>query len=262
MGKGQGVNEKEMITKTELDNLVEKYENEDFIKDDPIQFIHNCKDKKDAEIYGFIASSFAFGNRTAFINSLNNIFAICDNDLYRYVVNGDFGNLKGCYYRIYKDYDIIALFEVLHNIYIKEGGLEDIFKNSFKSNRGEKYDHYLSEVVDIIYKYAPNNVGLGFKHMIPRAQNGSAMKKMNMFLRWMVRKSPVDIGIWNFMKPADLYIPLDVHVARQSRNMGLLSRKSNDYQAVRELTGKLKEFCPDDPVKYDFAMFAFGVKSK
>jgi uncharacterized protein (TIGR02757 family) len=81
-----------------------------------------------------------------------------------------------------------------------------------------------------------------------------------MFLRWMVRKSAVDIGIWTFMKPADLFIPLDVHVARQSRIMGLLTRKSNDYQAVRELTFKLKEFCFEDPIKYDFAMFAFGVE--
>ena len=92
-----------MITKKELDILVKKYETKDFIKDDPIQFICNCKDKKDAEIYGFIASSFAFGNRSAFIKSLNNIFNLCDNDLYCYVINGDFGNLKGTYYRIYKD---------------------------------------------------------------------------------------------------------------------------------------------------------------
>ena len=249
-----------MITKTELDKLVEKYETPDFIKDDPIRFIHNCKNKKDAEIYGFIASAFAFGNRAAFIKSLNNIFNLCDNDLYCYIINGDFNNLKGSYYRIYKDYDIIALFKILHCIYTKEGGLEELFKGTFKSDRGEKYDHYLSDVVDIMYKYAPKEIGQGFKHMIPIAQNGSAMKKMNMFLRWMVRKSPVDIGIWNFMKPSELYIPLDVHVARQSRSMGLLTRKSNDYQAAKELTEKLKSLCPEDPVKYDFAMFAFGVE--
>ena len=249
-----------MITKAELDKRVERCETENFIKGDPIQFIHNCKCKKDAEIYGFIASSFAFGNRTAFINSLNKIFCSCGNDLHNYVANGDFGNLKGSYYRIYKDYDIIALFKILHNIYAKEGGLEELFRNSFKADRGEKYDHYLSEVVDIMYKYAPKDIGLGFKHMIPKAQNGSAMKKLNMFLRWMVRKSPVDIGIWDFMKPSDLYIPLDVHVARVSRTMGLLTRKSNDYTAVVELTNRLKEFCPEDPIKYDFAMFAFDVE--
>lgn len=249
-----------MITKTELDNLVKKYENTDFIKDDPIQFIHGCNTKKEAEILGFIASAFAFGNRTAFINSLKNIFNCCDNDICGYIYNGDFNNLKGSFYRIYKDYDIIALFKILHNIYKYEGGLEDLFSNSFITDRGNKYDHYLSNVVNTLYKYAPHNIGIGLNHMIPKAQNGSAMKKMNMFLRWMVRKSSVDIGIWNFMSPADLYIPLDVHVGRQSREMGLLRRKSNDYTAVKELTEKLKEFCPEDPTKYDFAMFAFGVE--
>ena len=148
----------------------------------------------------------------------------------------------------------------MYNIYTKEGGLEELFKSAFRCDRGEKYDHYLSDVVDIMYKYAPNEIGLGFRHMIPKAQNGSAMKKMNMFLRWMVRKSAVDIGLWDFMKPCDLYIPLDVHVARVSRSMGLLKRKSDDYKAAAELTKKLREFCPDDPVKYDFAMFAFGVE--
>ena len=97
--------------------------------------------------------------------------------------------------------------------------------------------------------------------MIPNPSNGGAMKRLNMFLRWMVRKGPVDLGIWEFMQPKDLLIPLDVHVARVSREMGLLSRKSNDFKAVIELTNALKEISPDDPVKYDFAMFAYGVNS-
>ena len=96
--------------------------------------------------------------------------------------------------------------------------------------------------------------------MIPNPNNGGAMKRMCMYLRWMVRKSAVDKGIWTFMKPKDLYIPLDVHVARQSRDMGLLNRKSNDYKATKELTQKLKEFSSEDPIKYDFALFAFGVE--
>ena len=96
--------------------------------------------------------------------------------------------------------------------------------------------------------------------MIPNPQNGGAMKRMNMFLRWMVRKGPVDLGIWSFIRPSELLIPLDVHVARVSREMGLLTRKSNDFKAVIELTNQLKSICPEDPVKYDFAMFGFGVQ--
>jgi uncharacterized protein (TIGR02757 family) len=249
-----------MITKTELDRLAERYENENFIKDDPIQFIHRGKCKEDSELCGFIASLFAYGNRKMFIKVLNEIFNRAGNDLTNYVKNGDFSNLKGIGYRFSKDYDIIPMFEILHKLYTESNGLEELFNYSFMPDRGEKYDHFLKTVVDYFYARAPKGAGQGFYHMIPNPEKGGAMKRMNMFLRWMVRKSPVDIGIWNFMKPADLYIPLDVHVARQSRGMGLLTRKSNDYTAVRELTFKLKEYCFDDPVKYDFAMFGFGVE--
>ena len=250
-----------MITKTELDKLVEKYETPDFIKDDPIQFIYKGKCKQDTELLGFIASAFAFGNRKMFIKTLNKIFTCCDNDLTCYIKNGDFENLKGIYYRLYKDNDIIAMFKVLHKLYTESNGLEELFANSYVADRGDKYDHFLQKVVEYFYQNAPKNIGQGFYHMIPNPINGGAMKKMNMFLRWVIRKSPVDIGIWSFMKPSELYIPLDVHVARQSRDMGLLTRKSNDYNAVKELTENLRKFCPEDPVKYDFAMFAFGVES-
>ena len=249
-----------MITRTELDSLVEKYENEAFIKDDPIQFIHRGNCKEDSELYGFIASLFAYGNRKMFIKVLDEIFSRADNDITNYVKNGDFSNLKGLGYRFSKDYDIIPIFEILHKLYTESNGLEDLFSYTFIPDRGEKYDHFLKKVIDYFYARAPKGAGQGFYHMIPDPQKGGAMKRMNMFLRWMIRESPVDIGIWNFMTPADLYIPLDVHVARQSRAMGLLIRKSNDYNAVRELTFKLKEYCYDDPVKYDFAMFGFGVE--
>ena len=249
-----------MITKSELDKLAEEYETESFIKDDPIQFIYRFKAKEDVELAGFISSLFAYGNRKMFIKKLDDLFLRADNDIANYVKNGDFKNLIGLEYRFSKDYDIIPIFDILNKLYNESKGLEELFSYSF-SPRGEKYDHFLDKIIDYFYARAPKNAGQGFYHMLPNPKNGGAMKRMNMFLRWMIRKSAIDVGIWSFMKPADLYIPLDVHVARQSRAMGLLSRKSNDYQAVKELTLKLKEFSPDDPVKYDFAMFAFGVES-
>ena len=251
-----------MITKSELDNLVKKYETKDFIKEDPVQFIHRYKEKEDIELAGFIASLFAYGNRKMFISKLNDLFNRADNDISNYIKNGDFKNLQGLEYRFSKDYDIIPVFKILNTLYKESKGLEELFSYSFTPDRGEKYDEFLQGVVDYFYARAPKEAKQGFYHMIPNPQNGGAMKRMNMFLRWMVRKSSVDAGIWSFMKPCDLYIPLDVHVARQSREMGLLTRKSNDYQAVRELTFRLKEFCNDDPVKYDFAMFAFSVECK
>ena len=243
-----------MITKQELDNLVLKYETKDFIKDDPIQFPHRGKSKEDIELYGFIASLFAYGNRKMFIAKLNDLFNRADNDITNYIKNGDFSNLKGLEYRFAKDNDIIPVFEILNKLYKESKGLEELFEYAFGQ------ENFLKIVVDYFYSRAPKTAGQGFYHMIPNPDNGGAMKRMNMYLRWMVRKPPVDLGIWNFMKPKDLLIPLDVHVARVSRAMGLLDRKSNDFKAVIELTAKLREFCPEDQVKYDFAMFAFGVE--
>ena len=249
-----------MITKSELDNLAEKYETHDFIKYDPVQFIHRYKSKEDIELAGFIASLFAYGNRKMFIKKLDDLFLRAENDISNYIKNGDFKNLKGLEYRFSKDYDIIPIFQILNSLYTESKGLEELFSYSFTPDRGDKFDKFLDKVVDYFYARAPKEAKQGFYHMIPNPKNGGAMKRMNMFLRWMVRKSVVDKGIWSFMKPGDLYIPLDVHVARQSRKMGLLTRKSNDFRAAKELTQKLKELCPNDPIKYDFAMFAFGVE--
>lgn len=243
-----------MITKTELDKLVEKYETAEFIKDDPIQFIHHGKCKEESELLGFVASLFAYGNRKIFIKKLNEIFSKADGDFTGFVKNWDFSSLQGIEYRFSKENDIIPIFQILSKLYNESNGLEELFDYSFNSG------NFLQTVVDYFYSNAPKTVGQGFYHMIPNPQNGGTMKRMNMFLRWMVRKPPVDLGIWQFMQPKDLLIPLDVHVARVSREMGLLQRKSNDFKAVIELTEKLKEFCPEDPVKYDFAMFAFGVE--
>ena len=271
-----------MITKNELDNLVAKYETVDFIKDDPIQFPHRFKNKEDIELAGFIASLFAYGNRKMFIAKLNDLFNRADNDIANYIKNGDFKNLAGLEYRFSKDYDIIPIFEILHELYSESHGLEELFEYGWSNNETTKIPHpsplprrgndrlrsgecidylkFFQTVIDYFYSRASKTVGQGFYHMLPNPANGGAMKRMNMFLRWMIRKSPVDLGVWNFMQPKDLLIPLDVHVARISRNMGLLNRKSNDFKAVLELTDKLREFSSNDPVKYDFAMFAFGVE--
>ena len=292
-----------MITKYELDDLVEKYETTEFIKNDPIQFPHRFKNKEDIELAGFIASLFAYGNRKMFIAKLNDLFNRADNDIANYVKNGEFENLKDLEYRFSKDYDIIPIFEILYALYKESRGLEELFEYGWNvSGSGQisphpspawlstlnesadsarqnssalcrqsappikggdttfDYPKFFQIIIDYFYSRAPKTVGQGFYHMLPNPANGGAMKRMNMFLRWMIRKSPVDLGIWDFMQPKDLLIPLDVHVARISRNMGLLNRKSNDFKAVIELTTKLREFSPNDPTKYDFAMFAFGVE--
>ena len=117
-------------------------------------------------------------------------------------------------------------------------------------------------VCDYFYSRAPKTAGAGFYFGIPNPAKRGAMKRMWMFLRWMVRKPPVDLGIWNFIPRRELKIPLDTHVARISRELGLIKRNSNDIKAVDELSAVLTEFYPNDPAKYDFALFGYGVNNK
>ncbi len=242
-----------MITKNELDKLVEKYETVDFIKNDPVQFIHKFNSKKDTELAGFIASLLAYGSRKQFIKKLDELFEIAQGEPLNFIQNFDPKSIGDFNYRFGKPNDFISIFLSLKELYNTSDGLEELF------NHGYKQDKMFETVVDYFYSRAAQNVGQGFYHMIPNPHNGGAMKRMCMYLRWMVRKGPVDVGIWKFIKPSELYIPLDVHVGRISRQMGLLTRNANDFKAVVELTNNLKNFCPEDPTKYDFAIFSYGI---
>lgn len=262
-----------------LEELAEKYETVDFIKDDPIQFAHRFKTTEDTEIAAFLASLFAYGNRKVFIKKLNELFEIINNKPLEYVLNFDPKTLKGFNYRFAKDFDIIEVFHILNKLYKEDGGLRALFKYSYaissappegevefqckeralEIREGGNIKQMLQAVTDYFYSNARNEVGQGFYHLIPNPKNGGAMKRMNMFLRWVVRKGPVDLGLWDFIPTSELLIPIDVHVSRISREMGLLTRNSNDFKAVIELTENLKKICPTDPVKFDFAMFGVGV---
>ena len=249
-----------MITNNELDNLVTKYETPDFIKDDPIIFSHKFSSKKDIEIAGFIASLVAYGQRPVFIKKLNTLLLdIAKAEPHNFILNFDPVILGDFNYRFGKPEDFAQIFTIMRELYTKDGGLEELFKFGYEKGKPERL---FQTVTDYFYSRADENAGQGFYFMIPNPAKGGAMKRMSMFLRWMVRKGPVDFGIWDFMPPSELLIPLDVHVARISREMGLLTRKQNDFKAVIELTNNLKKFDPQDPVKYDFAMFGFGVNNK
>ncbi|MDR1168997.1 MAG: TIGR02757 family protein [Heliobacteriaceae bacterium] len=248
-----------MITKTELDKLAAQFEVKDFIKDDPIQFPHRFKDKKDIEIAGFIASLLAYGNRKIFIRKLDELFGIMEHEPHNFILSFDPESLGGFNYRFGKEADFAEIFRIMRSLYTGGGGLEELFGHTFSGENRCCNDVMLKTVVDYFYSRVNGKAGHGFYHMIPNPENGGAMKRMNMYLRWMIRKGPVDLGIWNFMPASELLIPLDVHVARISREMGILTGKSNNMKAVIELTQNLKKFDPQDPVKYDFAMFGRGV---
>lgn len=248
-----------MIAKTEIDQLVEKYETTDFIKDDPIQFPHRFVEKKDIEIAGFIASLVAYGQRKVFIKKLSSLFEIAQNEPLNFILNFEPKILGDFNYRFGKPDDFAQIFSVMRSLYEKEGGLEELFKYGYNNPVGE---NMFVPITDYFYSNVINNEAQGVRFMIPDARKGSAMKRMCMFLRWMVRKGPVDFGIWDFMPASDLLIPLDTHVARLSREMGFLTRNANDFKSVLEITENLRKFDSTDPTKYDFAMFGFGVSEK
>lgn len=246
-----------MITKTELDKLVEKYENPDFINSDPVQFIHKTGDKKDIEIAGFIAALFAFGSRKVFIKKLNTLFSIMQGKPLDFILGGNYNLLTDFDYRFAKPEDVKAILSVLKKLYSTSNGLSELFEYGYKIDNSILSS--LTAVTDYFYANNPN-ITPGFSFMLAQPRKGGAMKRLNMFLRWMVRKPPVDLALWNFIKPSELLIPLDVHVGNVSRKMGLLSRNANDFKSVLSLTDKLREYDAEDPVKYDFAMFGAGVE--
>lgn len=242
-----------MITKEELNELVKNYENKDFIKDDPIQIPHRFESEEDITISAFVTSCFAYGNRKVFIQKLNDLFEMIDNKPHHFVLNFEPEKLQNFNYRFSKECDVISFFAKLHGLYTSGKNLKTLFQENYNSD----IQTMMQAVCD--YFYCNCDLTQGYCHLIPNPQKGCAMKRMNMFLRWMVRKPPVDFGIWKFIPQSELLIPFDTHVARMSRELGLLDRNSNDFKAVQELTNKLKQFDKDDPIKYDFALFGYGV---
>ena len=237
--------------KNKLNLLTKKYETKDFIKSDPIQFPHRFKDKQDIEISAFISALFAFGRREQFIKKLEYIFSL-NNSPSELIKDFKKYNLDNFLYRFIKDIDLIELLRLLNKLYfIDKSSLEELFnsKNKFTTVTNYFYSNSI----------CPNNTGFCF--MFAKPENNSALKRLNMFLRWMVRDGIVDFGIWKSIKKSELLIPLDTHVARISRHFNLLNRKQNDFKAALELSEKLKEFDPNDPIKYDFALFGLGIEN-
>lgn len=250
------------MLKTKLDEYIEEYETIDFIKDDPVQFIHRFSDKDDVEIAGFIASMFAYGKREVFISKLNYIFELMNNKPVEYVKSFDFknNNIHNCDYRFSKDCDLIQILKILNKLYSENETLESLFKYGYEQK--QEIWNMFQIVVDYFYSNVDLKVTKGFYHLLPNPAKKSALKRLNMLLRWFVRKSSVDIGIWDFIPTSKLLIPLDTHVAKISRKLGLLTRNDNGYESVIELTNNLKKLDNLDPIKYDFALFGYGVNNK
>jgi uncharacterized protein (TIGR02757 family) len=245
-----------------LDAKVAEYNNPDFIPGDPISIPHQFSKKEDIEISGFLAATISWGTRTSIVKNANQLIKLMEmapSDFLSNASNQEYGRFQSFIHRTFQADDCLFFLQALKRIYRDYGGMEAVFGQGLRQADSVEaaISHFRSVMLQM--PHLPRSV----KHIADPAK-GSSAKRINMFLRWMVRKDNhgVDFGIWKELHPADLMCPLDVHSGRNARKLGLLSRKQDDWKAVVELTENLRKFDPADPVKYDFALFGSGVFEK
>lgn len=239
-----------------LDEKVDKYNQRSyFFKDDPISLPNQFTNKEDIEIIGFLVATIAWGKRQMIIKNGQTLIDIMGNQPHQFILNAKLSDLQYLKF-VHRTFNIIDLsyfIKSLQSIYKQERSLESLFSQQ-QGPMAEKIAHFRAEFLS----FSPEK--RTEKHVSNPLKNSSA-KRINMYLRWMVRKDhrKVDFGIWNSISPSELYCPLDVHTGNVARKLGLITRKANDWKALEELMGHLRHFDPVDPVKYDFALFGLGV---
>jgi uncharacterized protein (TIGR02757 family) len=244
-----------------LDFKVEQYNTPQFIESDPIQIPHLFSRKEDIEISGFLTAIISWGNRKSILKNANSMMDLLDRAPYQFVMQhseNDLERLETFVHRTFNGRDLTYFVKAIRHIYHDYGGLENIFSNNSTENSLQPAIHeFKSKFFELPHEQRTE------KHISDPLKN-SAAKRINMFLRWMVRndKTGVDFGIWNKISPAQLSCPLDVHSGNVARKLGLLKRKQNDAKALAELDNSLRKLDPQDPVKYDFALFGLGVFEK
>lgn len=247
-----------------LDRKVLEFNQPQFIINDPISVPHRFSVMQDREIAGFFAAIFSWGNRKTIINKANELMQLMDNAPYAFCLNhteADRKKLLHFKHRTFNSTDLLYFLDFLQHHYKTNKSLESAFAAGIS-----KQDTTIENGLKEFYRYffsLEHVPARTIKHISTPARK-STCKRLNMFLRWMVRKDHkgVDFGIWKNIKTSQLVIPVDVHVARVSRSLGLISRKQTDWQTALELTETLKQLDPKDPVKYDFALFALGANER
>tara|TARA_B110000881_G_C18556429_1_gene507212 strand:+ start:904 stop:1668 length:765 start_codon:yes stop_codon:yes gene_type:complete len=244
-----------------LDLKANHYQSQDFISADPIQIPHRFTKKEDVEIAGFLAATIAWGNRTSIIKNANEMMKLMDEAPFDFIVNHQISDLDvfdGFVHRTFNATDLKYFIQAIKNLYVNKGGLEFcITQHVSKMPLQTALHHFKKDFFELPHELRTE------KHLADPLK-GSAAKRINMYLRWMVRPntSGVDFGLWKSMHPRNLSCPLDVHSGTVARKLGILNRKQNDAKAVLELDKQLRIMDSEDPVKYDFALFGLGAFEK
>ncbi len=235
------------------------------ISPDPLEVLHRYSNPEDVEIIGLLSSIFAYGNVNLILRILDNLGTLVGKHPYDFVKNFDYGKdnklFRGIRYRFYTESDIANLFRLLNRAVTEFETLENLFMNGFNQN-----DENVKAGIDKFSEWFIANCAKlkcytnGIRSMFTMPEKGSAAKRFNLFLRWMVRADELDFGLWKNVKKSQLVIPVDVHIARISKQLGLTSRKNVTWNMAEEITTNLKKFDSSDPVKYDFALCHIGMR--
>ncbi len=235
------------------------------IEPDPLQFPHLFKEEKDIEVMAFIASVFAYGNVKQIINSLNKFLLVCDNKPFDFIKNYSINKSQlnnSFIHRFYTSKDINQLCHLLSLSYQEFGSLKKFFLSGYHQD-DMNVKNAITYFSNFFLQKAQNEFGIlsrGLKFMFPLPEKGSACKRMNLFLRWMVRRDELDFGSWQEIPTSKLIIPVDTHVARICTKLKLTHRKNVSWKMAEEITENLKKYDSNDPVKYDFAICHIGMR--
>lgn len=242
-----------------LDSLHDKYNSPDFVADDPISVPHMFEGREDREISGFLAATIAWGNRKAIVKSARRMVEFMGGEPYSFTMNAsedELQTLERYVHRTFNGHDFKDFVKALRRLYKEHGGLGGFFQDRYEESGDMRVALSAFRREFFGCDHSPHCE----KH-ISSIDKNAACKRLNMYLRWMVRNDGrgVDFGMWTKIPSSALYMPLDVHSANMGRALGLLGRKQNDWKAVEEITASLREFDAADPVKYDFALFGAGI---
>lgn len=241
-----------------LEELYQNFEFEKAVQNDPIKFPKRYRNYADIEISALIASSFAYGSIKCFCKFLEELFLIMGVSPYDFVMNFRPNQLLKrlkIKYRFSSFEDIVAFLFILQRLIKKTGSIEKYFSDS-QQNTVSVISNFVKNAlaVDVKPVYGENIKPRGLLHFFPDPQKGSSCKRINLFLRWMVRNCDVDFGLWKNIKPMNLVVPLDIHIWKVSKKLGITKRNSTDLKTAIEITEFFKKINPDDPLKYDFVL--------
>jgi uncharacterized protein (TIGR02757 family) len=246
--------------KGRLDHLYSHYNRAQYIHPDPLETVYRYETAKDREVVGMIASSFAFGRVSSILGTLSVVLGKMGTSPHDYLMMSDEKtfkkDFKGFVYRFVRGNHVVALLSGLKGLIRDYGSLEDSFVSGV-SHGDETILAAQEYFVDRLMERAGDP-----GYLVARPRKGSAMKRMNLYLRWMVRNDDVDPGVWSGVAPRRLIVPLDTHMHAMARTLGFTERKQGDMRTALEITRAFSRLCPEDPVKYDFSLTRFGIRAE